>query len=437
MDSPDDALDALLSGGELAAAIALVVSRGSGGRTQADRPGGAVYAMAGAERGVAGAVDPRLLGCRSHADVTAWMDAQQKSSSDDLLAASVVLSWSAPATEVSACLRHACARATEERRFHVAVAALERLAHYALLFGDTMQGRRAIEDALELATTHNLAAWRLRCSARAAQFALDTDDLDRAVQLLEDASAAQSPELVALFAPAGVQVALRVGNEIALRSWTSPSLIDVALYSDAPFAPVAATCAFLLASPLSRPLEQQTSAALRRAIARVEGASSAVELLALAARYGDEDDARLAMDSLRAVFAPQRRYIEAHYRLARAHLLARTGDRAGAVDTAGDAARAFDSMGLRRWTNEAMLLLVRHDDIGGPPPRRRPTAVSLTQREQQVAHLIGRGASNREVARALQISEHTVERHVSSILSRLGLRSRWQIVDAHNTTAER
>jgi DNA-binding NarL/FixJ family response regulator len=46
-----------------------------------------------------------------------------------------------------------------------------------------------------------------------------------------------------------------------------------------------------------------------------------------------------------------------------------------------------------------------------------------------VAHLIRRGARNREVAHALQISEHTVERHVSSILGRLGLRSRWQIVD--------
>ncbi|HYL27426.1 MAG TPA: helix-turn-helix transcriptional regulator, partial [Candidatus Nitrosotalea sp.] len=84
---------------------------------------------------------------------------------------------------------------------------------------------------------------------------------------------------------------------------------------------------------------------------------------------------------------------------------------------------------LRRWTNEAMLLLVHHERSPEPPRRRRPTALSLTEREQQVSHLIRRGASNREVARTLQISEHTVERHVSSILGRLGLRSRWQIAD--------
>ena len=86
-------------------------------------------------------------------------------------------------------------------------------------------------------------------------------------------------------------------------------------------------------------------------------------------------------------------------------------------------------MGFRCWTDEAMNLLVHDDAADSAPPRRRPSALSLTGREQQVAHLIRRGASNREVARTLQISEHTVERHVSSILSRLGLRSRWQIVD--------
>ncbi|MBV8491475.1 MAG: helix-turn-helix transcriptional regulator [Candidatus Eremiobacteraeota bacterium] len=124
------------------------------------------------------------------------------------------------------------------------------------------------------------------------------------------------------------------------------------------------------------------------------------------------------------------RYAEAHHLLARAHLSLREGDRGAGIDSAGDAARAFDAIGLRSWTNEAMLLLVHQDGVADGSPRRRPSAISLTRREQQVAHLIRRGASNREVARTLQISEHTVERHVSSILSRLGLRSRWQIVDA-------
>ncbi|MGA8534825.1 MAG: helix-turn-helix transcriptional regulator, partial [Candidatus Tumulicola sp.] len=127
-----------------------------------------------------------------------------------------------------------------------------------------------------------------------------------------------------------------------------------------------------------------------------------------------------------------RRYLEAHFLLARAHWCFRFGERSDAIDSAGDAARAFDAMGLRRWTDDAMSLLVHQEGSGDAHRRRRSSAFSLTGREQQVAHLIRRGASNREVARTLQISEHTVERHVSSILSRLGLRSRWQIVDTRN-----
>ena len=86
-------------------------------------------------------------------------------------------------------------------------------------------------------------------------------------------------------------------------------------------------------------------------------------------------------------------------------------------------------MGLRRWTNEAMGLLVSQEPSSERRTRGRSGSV-LTGREEQVAQLIRRGARNREVAAALQISEHTVERHVSSILGRLGLRSRWQIADS-------
>lgn len=51
----------------------------------------------------------------------------------------------------------------------------------------------------------------------------------------------------------------------------------------------------------------------------------------------------------------------------------------------------------------------------------------LTAREREIAALIARGESNREIANELVIGENTTERHVANILSKLGFNSRTQI----------
>jgi DNA-binding NarL/FixJ family response regulator len=55
-----------------------------------------------------------------------------------------------------------------------------------------------------------------------------------------------------------------------------------------------------------------------------------------------------------------------------------------------------------------------------------PGFAELTKREREVLKLIAAGASNREIAKALFISEGTVKNHVTNILGRLNLRDRTQ-----------
>lgn len=398
----------------------------------------ALFASQGRERELASIAGLSVLGCRTAADAVAWCSALEGGArSHDYLTAGVVLAGSGDRDAVYDLLREAHNRALYERRFHIAVSARERLAHHAVLFGDTSYARTALDESLVMAESYELIEWRTYCSSRRAALAIDTDDFPAVTHAMGLASTLpRDSELLALFAPAAVRLAARGNDDVQYERWSSPEILTHALNAIETRIAVSAATAALLLAGFGRRLDPAYGRGLRRALLMIDTPSSFVEFLTLAARYGDADEARIATSKLQASFAHQRRYLEAHYRLARAYQLLRGDERSAAVDSAGDAARAFDAIGMRHWANEAMLLLVSHDELAQRPARRRLSAISLTRREQQVAHLIRRGASNREVARTLQISEHTVERHVSSILSRLGLRSRWQIVDVRISGTE-
>jgi DNA-binding NarL/FixJ family response regulator len=392
----------------------------------------AIYAIAGDDCNLARIVDPALLACRNRAAIAArYATSSEEPGVYDHLIEAVVLAWSNDADGTYASLRIAHDRAISQRRFELAVAARERVAHHALLFGNVELARHAVDEAIALAEIHRLRSWILRCLGAAARFALDAGDLVAAEDLLARGhAAATSTEELAIFAPTGAQHAIEVGNDSALREWASPQIVDAALHSEVRDVAISATIAGLIGSAgANLAPDAPIATALRRALLQTDIAANAPELFSLGARYAELDDARRAVDSLAATNAPNRPYLQAHQLLARAYTALRAGERLSSIDAAGDAARAFSAMGLQRWTNEAMRLLVSHEQGGERRTRGRSSGSALTEREEQVAQLIRRGARNREVAKALQISEHTVERHVSSILGRLGLRSRWQIAE--------
>jgi NarL family two-component system response regulator LiaR len=80
--------------------------------------------------------------------------------------------------------------------------------------------------------------------------------------------------------------------------------------------------------------------------------------------------------------------------------------------------------GGESWLHPAIARKVLNELV--QPPERAPTSEPLTEREVEVLRLVAQGESNQQIAVALGISEATVRKHVSSILSKLHLASRTQ-----------
>jgi DNA-binding NarL/FixJ family response regulator len=76
-----------------------------------------------------------------------------------------------------------------------------------------------------------------------------------------------------------------------------------------------------------------------------------------------------------------------------------------------------------RLLEEAARLIRAHRDS-----TPRAETWRLTQRESDVLRLLKEGRSNRDIATALDISLNTARTHVSRVLAKLYVRSRWQLL---------
>jgi DNA-binding CsgD family transcriptional regulator len=160
---------------------------------------------------------------------------------------------------------------------------------------------------------------------------------------------------------------------------------------------------------LGQVTEQFDTDALRATAAHAQGA---VQLA--------EGDARAAIDPLRQAFDLWRR-TQAPYEAARVRVLIGVACRALGDEEAGalefDAARAVFERLRAAPQLRHLDSLCKHVTSGH---RQAP----LTPRELQVLRLIAAGKTNKAMAAELFLSERTIDRHVSNILTKLNVPSR-------------
>jgi DNA-binding NarL/FixJ family response regulator len=107
----------------------------------------------------------------------------------------------------------------------------------------------------------------------------------------------------------------------------------------------------------------------------------------------------------------------ARARLELAGCLAEQGESDAAIREAGAAAEALEQLGAQVEAARARELVSRlagDQRPGGP----------LSRREVEVLRLVSDGLTDKEIAAALVLSQHTVHRHVSNIYAKLGCSTR-------------
>jgi ATP/maltotriose-dependent transcriptional regulator MalT len=307
-------------------------------------------------------------------------------------------------------------------------------ANWATALGRLDVARSCRERALFVARERRVA-WRIPyLTLRLANMLVVTGDYDHAHDLLLDAMTyvTETPVLQVLVATTGTEVAMARNDDALLKRVMRDEALEHAFRSREPANIAAVTSAFAKAL-IMKGNSGRAKSLIARAIAESNQADHAGDLLALAGRHGSQSDSSRARSLLvERTKLPNSDVAKAYLGLWEAYTTQRY--RGNPARSAARAAKLFSRLGYHHQATAALRITGGASDDhrtakSSALPLASHLSPALTAREQQVAELVLRGLTNRAIGQTLEISEHTVETHVTSILNRLGLRSRWQLVD--------
>lgn len=308
---------------------------------------------------------------------------------------------------------------------------------WAMALGDLATAQVCRERALFVARERHIA-WRIAyLSLRYADLLVELEQYDAARRLVLDALTydIKTPCVTILLASVGMRLARLLDDEGLMRRCADEHAIELAFRSgeSARIGPVVSAFVRANLAVGEQSIKQNAKKLLRRGINALSSADHAYDLLIDAALYGDADSQAAAKALLEERAAlPNSSIAQAFMKLFNAALAWQDGDKERQRLWARRAAVAFGSVGLQSQKSFALSFAGKDASAQGKAPVFRSMLgdiTTLSKREADVADLVLRGLTNREIARTLWITENTVESHMTSIMNRLGIRSRHQLVD--------
>jgi len=303
----------------------------------------------------------------------------------------------------------------------------------ALALGDTLLAKSHLERGL-LIVRQKQITWSIpyKCLVY-ADILRKMGHYSIAHHYVREALSYETPATAVQFAAAevGIPLALEVKDDEALGKCASPHLIEQAFASCLPFdiGPIAAAFARLY---FSQGKLKEASTLLHRALEKVLNFEQSWDLFLEIARYGTLEDipkARAIIEKRTAL--PCSNVAHACLKLFNAFVAHRSHRTSEAYVSAREAARCFGALHWNAYVDIAHSLLPEAERQASTVVKQE-TLVSdigmrLTQREHEIVALVLKGLTNRAIAEQLSLKERTIESHMTSIMSRLGIRSRYQL----------
>jgi len=240
------------------------------------------------------------------------------------------------------------------------------------------------------------------------------------------------PFLLEALAEIGIPIAIECDDAHLLERCANEDALTFAFRSGEPqrIGPVAASFARYY-QKIGRPRDAQD--VLAKALQRVNNADQSYDLPMAAAEFGDACHFPRAREVLLTrTLVPSADVAVAHLHAFDALVYLRQGSAEACLREGAAASALFRKLKWSSHESAAALLCASANGEGRRKALSGAQALvsfGLSSREESVAKLAIAELSNREIADKLSITVRTVESHMTSILRRMGLRSRHQLVE--------